>query len=316
MDSHLHVVIGAGPVGSAVTRLLAEQGHQVRLITRAGSPGPDLPTAPGHVQAVAADAADAERLTELARGAEAVYNCANPPYHQWPQLWPPIAAALLTAAERTGAVLVTAGNLYGYGPVDGPMTESTPLAATGTKGRVRNQMWRDALAAHEAGRVRIAEARGSDYLVATANSQLGDRVVPKLLSGRAGSILGDPGATHTWTATTDMARTLVHLAADERAWGRAWHVPSHDPRTPQQVVDELCDLAGVRRVRVRRMPPVLLTLAQPFMPVLREMPEVLHQHTRPWVMDSTAARTELGLQPTPWEQILRDHLAQYRPGPA
>jgi len=64
-------------------------------------------------------------------------------------MWPPIANALLVAAERSGAVLATTSNLYGYGPVSAPMTEATPLAATGTKGRVRVQMWRDALAAHE-----------------------------------------------------------------------------------------------------------------------------------------------------------------------
>ena len=80
-----------------------------------------------------------------------MYNCANPPYHRWPELWPPLAAAMLAAAERTGAVLVTMSNLYGYGPVDGPMTEDLPLRPTTAKGRVRAAMWHDALAAHQAG---------------------------------------------------------------------------------------------------------------------------------------------------------------------
>jgi hypothetical protein len=49
-------------------------------------------------------------------GAAVLYNSANPAYHRWPELWPPIAAALLEAAERAGAVLVTISNRYGYGP--------------------------------------------------------------------------------------------------------------------------------------------------------------------------------------------------------
>ena len=41
----------------------------------------------------------------IATGAAALYNCANPLYHQWFTDWPPLASALLTAAERSGAVL-------------------------------------------------------------------------------------------------------------------------------------------------------------------------------------------------------------------
>ena len=41
---------------------------------------------------MAADATDAERLTALTRGAAALYNCANPAYHQWLTDWPPMAA--------------------------------------------------------------------------------------------------------------------------------------------------------------------------------------------------------------------------------
>src|SRR5689334_21892539 len=103
-----NVIVGAGPVGTATAEHLRAAGHDVRVITRSGQ-------GPAYAERVAADAADAERLTELTRGAAALYNCANPLYHRWPVDWPPIATALLTAAERTGAVLVAMGNLYGYG---------------------------------------------------------------------------------------------------------------------------------------------------------------------------------------------------------
>ena len=55
-------------------------------------------------------------MARLAEGAAVIYNCVNPPYHRWPADWPPIAASVLGAAERSGAVLVTLSNLYGYGP--------------------------------------------------------------------------------------------------------------------------------------------------------------------------------------------------------
>ncbi len=309
MSGQVHVVVGAGAVGSRVARLLADQDNRVRLVTRSGTPVPHP-----QIEPVAADAGDAARLAELSRGAQAIYNCANPPYRRWARDWPPIAQALLSAAEQSGAVLVTTSNLYGYGPVDGPMTEDTPLAATGTKGRIRAQMWLEALAAHRSGRLRATEARGSDYLVATSQSELGDRVVPRLLAGRSVSVLGDPDTVHTWTSTDDMAGLLVRLARDERAWGRAWHVPSNLPRTVREVIGELCRISGVAPVTVRRMSPVVVRSAALFVPLLRELPEVMHQHTRPWVMDSSAAQETFGLHPSDWDEVLRRHLGQYQDG--
>ena len=121
----LHIIVGAGPVGSAAAQLLIERGERVRMVSRRGT-GPDHPS----IERVAADAANGDRLSELAAGAVALYNCANPLYHRWLVDWPPLAQALLTAAERSGAVLAVAGNLYGYGPIGGPITDATPLAAT------------------------------------------------------------------------------------------------------------------------------------------------------------------------------------------
>src|SRR5664279_4876541 len=153
-----HVIVGAGPIGTSTALELVQRGHPVKMITRSGS-GP----VHGGVERLAGDVSDPVALAHLSGGAEALYNCANPPYHRWPELWPPMATSMLEVAARSGAVLVIMGNLYGYGPVDHPIREDDPLAATGTKGRVRVAMWEEALAAHLAGRVRVTEARASDF---------------------------------------------------------------------------------------------------------------------------------------------------------
>ena len=70
-----------------------------------------------------ADVTYPARLTDLAQGAAVLYNCANPPYHQWLTDWPPLNQALLQAAESSGAVLTGASNAYGYGPVAGTITD-------------------------------------------------------------------------------------------------------------------------------------------------------------------------------------------------
>ena len=143
-----HVIVGAGAVGTLTALRLMEDGREVRIVTRSGS-GPDEPG----IERVAADASDPVVLSRLTEGAAAIYNCANPSgYSKWAEVWPPLAASILAAAESSGAVLVITGNLYGYSPGAGVMTESTPLDSPTKKGRIRSRMWADALAAHEAGR--------------------------------------------------------------------------------------------------------------------------------------------------------------------
>jgi nucleoside-diphosphate-sugar epimerase len=304
------LVIGAGPVGSEVARLLAGDGHDVVVVTRHGS-GPNL----AGVRLVACDASNVDALLAAAPEVTAIYNCANPAYHRWAQDWPPLATAMLSYAERTGAVLAICSNLYGYGPVDGPMSEALPLAATGTKGRVRAQMWLDAKAAHDAGRIRATEVRGSDYICASDSSLIGSsRVVPRILAGKPVSLIGSVDQPHTWTAPADAARLLVTVAADERGWGRAWHVPSNAPRTQRQVVEDLAETAGVPHVPVKSLPGGMVKLLGLFSPAIRELAETSYQRDRPFVVDDSAARVTFDLEPTPWAHILSEIIEEYRRG--
>jgi nucleoside-diphosphate-sugar epimerase len=295
--SDRHVIIGAGPVGRATAAALEERGAEVVLASRSGKAG-----------TTAIDATNADALAQLAGGAAALYNCVNPPaYEKWPQLWPPVAQALLDAAERSGAVLVTAANLYPYGPVPGGlMREGMPDSAPGKKAQVRAKMTADAFAAHQAGLIRAVEVRGSDYMGAGPGDYAHvPRVIAKALRGKTVSVLGRADQPHTWTDVRDMGRALATVATEASAWGRVWHAPSNAPRTQAEAVNDVLASVGAKSVMVRAMPNALLTVAAPFVPVVRELRETLYQFTSPYVMDSSAIRGAFGLEPTPWDEVCR-----------
>lgn len=305
----LHVIVGAGATGSATARLLASQGRPVRVITRSGSG----PVEPG-IELVAADATDVDRLIELTTGAAALYNCANPPYDKWTTAWPPLAASLLAAAEATGAVLVTLSNLYGYAKPTRPMLATDPLDAPSVKGGVRAQMWADAKAAHDSGRVRAVEVRASDFIGPEVGEtgHMGDRVVPKVIAGKSVSLLGRTDVAHSWTAIDDVARMLVVAATDERAWGRAWFAPTAPPMTQTEMVHRMCTLAGVEPVKVKTLPSAMLSIAGLVVPVLREMKEILYQFEAPFVIDTSETTEVFGLEPTPIDETIALTLDHYR----
>ena len=294
----LHVIVGAGAVGTATAELLASRGEQVRIVSRRGG-GPEHPA----VERVAADATDADRLATLAEGAAALYNCANPLYHRWLTDWPPLASALLAAAERSGAVLAVVNNLYGYGEVDGPITESTPLAATHPKLRLRADMWRDALAAHQAGRLRVTEVRGSDDL--EANSIFEFTLGKPLLAGKRAYVPGPLDVPHSWTAIADVARTVVTVAADERGWGHAWHVPTNPPLTIRQLATRFTEVADAPPPKLTQIPYSVLWMTGVFSPLIRELRTTRYQFTRPFILDSSTTTATFGLTPTPLDEVLR-----------
>ena len=118
----LHVIFGTGPVARATMESLRRRDLPVRMVNRSGQfPGGD---APAGVEVLAGDARDAEFSRAAAAGASVVYQCLNPEYHQWAELFPALQNGVLAAAEANDALLVSMENVYGYGRPDGaPLTE-------------------------------------------------------------------------------------------------------------------------------------------------------------------------------------------------
>ena len=303
-----HLVIGSGPVGSGVATLLAAQGSPVTVLTRSGT-GPAHPL----ITLVAGDANNADTIAAHASGAAAVYNCVNPPYARWATDWPPMHQAMMAAAERTGAVLVMIDNLYAFGAgASMPMREGDPMRATGKKGATRATMARELLEAHASGRLRSTLARASDFFgPGVRDAGMGERVVPKVIAGKKVSVLGSLDAPHSLSYMPDVARALVTIAADERAWGKPWHVPNAPAVTQRDAVAMLAKAAGTT-VKVSAVPKVVLSALGVFVPMMRELKETWYQFDQPFVTDSTLTEATFGLSATPLDEACAATVAWWR----
>ena len=229
----LHVVFGTGQVGSALIAELARSGNEVRAVSL------HHPIAlPEGVDWRAADVTDPEAAADAAKGASVVYQCLNAPYTKWPELFPTLQRGVLAAAERAEALLVTLENVYGYGPTGGkPMTEDHSLAATTVKGRTRASMTMELLTAADAGRLRIAIGRASDFFGAgVTESALGERVFANAVAGKRADFIGNVDLLHTYSYVPDIAAGLATLGTDERAIGGVWHLPGPETASTRAVL--------------------------------------------------------------------------------
>jgi nucleoside-diphosphate-sugar epimerase len=306
-----HVIFGTGAIGLATLDALRARGQQVRMVNRSGSAH-----VPDDVEVVGGDAGDAAFSTAVTQGAQVVYQTLNPPYHLWEEQFPTLQAGVLAAAKNQGARLVSVENVYMYGRPNGrPLTEDRAHDAHTRKGRLRSAMSRDLIAAHQAGRVEVAIGRASDYFGPRggAQSNLGDRVFPAALAGRTATVLGDPDQPHTYTFVPDIGEGLAILGEHPDATGRAWHLPN-DPatRTTRELVDLAYRAAGRPRARLRQAPPLLLRALAITNPTVREILEMQYQFEEPFIVDSTAFTTRLGMSATPLSDAVELTLATYR----
>jgi nucleoside-diphosphate-sugar epimerase len=195
---------------------------------------------------------------------------------------------VLKGAVSAEAKLVSFENLYAYGPTGGiPLTEDLPLAATGSKGRVRAQMTRDLLAAHDAGTVRVAIGRASDYFGPRGLvSHMGERVFCPALAGKNARVMGDPDQPHTFSYLPDIGASLATLGLRDEADGRPWHLPNAETISTREFIEKVYQTTGTDG-EVSAMPRLMLNLVALFNGNVREIKEVLFEFEEPFLVDSS-----------------------------
>lgn len=310
-------MLGAGPLGIAVARQLAERGSEVTLVSVVGNRAYDMPgTAPAAV-----DGRDARALSLTCDSASSVYLCLNAHYVEWYGLFPPIVEATLSAASRTGSRLVYADDVLAYGVVDGPIVEDIPASATTRKGQLRAELAGAVLDAHAAGRVRTVIGRGAAMygpgaLNSAFGSTFGQRHIYPVLAGSPMRILGDVDAPHTYVYVDDFARALITLGTREEALGEVWHAPAAPTITHRQLATLVFEQADFEpRIRSSRASAFFVKLIGRFQTDVGEVAELLYQFDRPHVIDHSKFESRFGADVTPHREAMRATVAWYRDNP-
>lgn len=303
------MVFGTGPIGLAVIDELVERGIRVRAVNQSG----EAPVPPS-VEIVGGDAADEEFARRAALGADVVYQCLNPGYDRWVGSFPPLQRSMVAAAEAVGARLVVLENLYMYrhDPTR-PIDEVRPEDPHTVKGRLRKSMSDELRWASEAGRASITIGRASNYFGprAGASSTLGGRVVPRILSGKRVSLLGDPETRHSHSYLPDIGRGLVTLGTDDRAVGQVWHLPNAAAISTRALIELMASAAGTE-VAVATVPRAIVRLLSLVNPMVRETLEMLYEYDRDFVVDSSRFTETFGIDATPLAEAAAATVAWHR----
>jgi nucleoside-diphosphate-sugar epimerase len=302
------VVLGAGGgIGSAVVWELAGRGRRVRAVSREGRA-----RAPDGVEACAADLTTAEGAARACAGAAVVYHCVQPRYTRWAEEFPALNATIVGAVTEVGAKLVVADNLYMYGPISGPISETSQQEPQSKKGRLRKQLAASLLAATDTSGLRVTIGRASDYFGPSGAHSVAGMMVTEALAGKTVRWPANADLPHTFSYLPDVARGLAVLGERDGANGKAWVLPAAPPITARAFV-ALIGQACERPVKLSVTSKLMMRAAGLAIPEAREVPDIWYQFAAPFVVDSSAFDTAFApLRITPLAEAVHDTVAWYR----
>jgi nucleoside-diphosphate-sugar epimerase len=290
-----------------VVRELADRGLEVRAVSRRADA-----QVPDGVTRRAADVATMAGAAAACEGAAVVYHCVQPPYHHWAEQFPALNRAVAAAVAHEGAKLVFADNLYMYGPIAGPITRESPQQPSSRKGRLRKELADSMLAAHAAGRLRVAIGRAADYYgPGGRNSIVGDTFFEAAVAGKSVRWPASADQPRSFGYLPDIARALVTLGEHDTADGRAWIFPTAPPLTARALV-ELVGLDLGRQVKLVVTSKPAMRLAGLVIPQARELPDIWYQFSAPFTIDGSAFDTAFGpFGPTEHERAVHETVAWF-----
>lgn len=306
MPDELHVVFGGGQVGQPLARILRERGLRVRMARRSAG-------AAEGVELMRGDATDRNFCLEAARGASTVYHCMNPPYSTrvWAETIPKYIENLIAAAGSAGARLVVLESVYMLGRTGGrPMNEDTPMNPCSRKGEIRAREAERLFEAHRRGEVRATAGRASDYYGPGATiSHLGDQFWKPVVAGGRGRVIVNPDAIHTYHYVPDVAAGLAILGtAQDDAYGKPWMLPCAPAESMRALVARFSRYLG-RDIGIAPLPRWALGALGWFVPMLREVHEMMYQWEEPFVIDDRRFRAAFNAAPAELERAAADTVA-------
>ena len=126
-----------------------------------------------------------------------------------------------------------------------------------------------------------------------------------VLAGKRVFVPGALDVPHSWTAISDAVRTLVTVAVEERAWGKAWLVPTNPPLTVRALATRFASLFGAPPPKLSEIPYPVLWATGLFVPLVRELRTTRYQFVLPFAIDSSLTEKTFGLTPTDLDVALR-----------
>lgn len=300
----MQVILGSGgAIGEPLARELSTYTNKIRLVARNPQKVND------NDELFPADLTKRDLVDAAVQGASVVYLAVGLKYSlkTWQQQWPVLMQNVIDACIRHNAKLVFFDNIYMYAPDAVPhMTEESTISPSSEKGKIRAALVKlifDAVATQklEALIARSADFYGPDI----TTSMLKALVVDNYTKGKKAMWQADAHKIHSFTYTLDAARATAQLGNTPDAFNQVWHVPtSKEKLTGVDFIEMIAGMMGTKP-RFSILSKTMCRILGIFMPLLKELVEMMYQNDRDYFFDSSKFEQRFGWSATPYREGIK-----------
>ena len=282
----MQTILGAnGTIGSVLAKELTAYTNQIRLVSR----NPKKVNETDELFPV--DLSDASRVEKAIEGSEVVYLLVGFDYNikVWQDKWPKLMRAAIDACINHKSKLVFFDNVYMYDINAIPhMTENSVINPPSKKGAVRKEIADMLLNEVKSGKLTALIARSADFYGPNNDkSYLLEMVYKNIKKGKKPNWFIDINKKHSFTYTPDAAKATALLGNTLDAYNQVWHLPTDkNTLTVKEMIELFANEMNVEN-KVSVLPMWLLRILGLFIPIMKEMPEMMYQYDRDYFFDSS-----------------------------
>jgi nucleoside-diphosphate-sugar epimerase len=235
---------------------------------------------------------DPIQINKAIEGSEICYITVGFEYNikVWQQQWPPFIKAAVEACIQHKTKLVFFDNVYAIGGDNVKhITENSPISPGSRKGEVRASLDRYILEQVEKGKIDAIIARAPDFFgsVKKQTSLMMNLVYDNLAKGKSAQWFCNADVVHTMGYTPDLAKGTAILGNSTDAYNQVWNLPvDMNSLTGREWAKLFADEMNASD-KIQVLPLWALKLLGIFVPLLKEMPEMMYQFDRPYNFDSS-----------------------------
>ncbi len=174
------------------------------------------------------------------------------------------------------------------------------------KGQVRRDIADLIMTEVAAGRLEALIARAPDFYGPDINnSVLLELVYKNILKGKRPNWFIDASKKHSFIYTPDAAKATAILGNTPDAYNQVWHLPTDAATLTGEELIALFNKEMNTNKKLMTLSLFMLKLLGFFMPLMREMPEMMYQYDRDYFFDSSKFTQRFNFIPTTYQQGIK-----------
>src|ERR1035437_8888081 len=300
----MQTILGAnGTIGSVLTKELVNYTDKIRLVSR----NPRKVNESDEL--FPADLSNPAFVDQAVEGSDIVYLVLGFDYNLkvWEEKWPTLMSATINACIKHNARLVFFDNVYMYDiNAISHMTEESAYNPPSRKGAVRKQISQMLMDEVKAGKLMALIARSADFYGPGNDKSFANEMVYKnFLKGRRANWFIDADKKHSFTYTPDAAKATALLGNTDDAYNTIWHLPTDKNTLTGREFVELFSREMKVANKLFVMPLWLIRIVGIFVPVIKEMPEMMYQYDRDYFFDSSKFEKRFEFIPTTYSEGIK-----------